>query len=105
VTDPQCAPAIVGSALLAGPTAKAAAIAGSDMAAAISGFNWACTSLGPTEQWPQSLKSAVRLMLGSRYPMFIWWGRDLTAFYNDAYVDVLGPRHPQPRAKRARDLG
>src|SRR4051812_21841023 len=82
------------TALLAGATAKARAIADSDMAAAISGFDWAATPLGPTESWPQSLKSTVRLLLGSRYPGFLWWGPELVALYNDAYVDVLGPRHP-----------
>jgi PAS domain S-box-containing protein len=91
------------ASLLAGPTAKAEAIAGSDMAAAISEFDWARTPLGPAEHWPQSLKSAVRLMLGSRYPMFIWWGRELTAIYNDAYIDVLGPRHPWALGRSARE--
>jgi PAS domain S-box-containing protein len=89
--------------LLAGPTARARAIADSDMAAAIAAFDWSSTPLGPTEGWPQSLKSAVRLMLGSRYPMFIWWGRELVALYNDAYVDVLGPRHPWALGRPARE--
>src|SRR6476469_6750740 len=83
-----------GTSLLAGATAKARAIADSDMAAAISGFDWAATPLGPAEGWPQSLKSTVRLLLGSRYPGFVLWGPDLIALYNDAYSDVLGVRHP-----------
>jgi PAS domain S-box-containing protein len=33
-------------------------------------------------------------MLNSRYPMFIWWGPELTNLYNDAYIPVLGARHP-----------
>ncbi|MFL6694869.1 MAG: response regulator, partial [Ramlibacter sp.] len=86
--------AAAGTSLLAGATAKALAIADSDMAAAISGFDWAATPLGPAEAWPQSLKSTVRLLLGSRYPGFLLWGEQLVAIYNDAYVDVLGPRHP-----------
>ena len=89
--------------LLAGPTAKAQAIAGSDMAAAISGFDWGATALGPPDHWPQALKSTVRLMLGSRYPMFVWWGPELIALYNDAYIDVLGQRHPWALGRSARE--
>lgn len=100
---PTESPAAVGRSLLAAPTLRADAIGGSRMAAAISGFDWAATPLGPTEQWPQSLKSAVRLLLGSRYPMFVWWGPELIALYNDAYIDVLGPRHPWALGRSARE--
>ncbi|HZY18043.1 MAG TPA: response regulator [Ramlibacter sp.] len=93
-----------GTSLLAGPTAKAEAIGASEMAAAISGFDWSTTPLGSADGWPQSLKSAVRLMLGSRYPMFVWWGPELTAVYNDAYCEVLGPRHPWALGRSARDI-
>ena len=91
---PARIPQAAATSLLAGATAKARAIADSEMAAAISGFDWAATPLGPTEGWPQSLKSTVRLLLGSRYPGFLVWGEDLVALYNDAYIDVLGARHP-----------
>ena len=26
--------------------------------------------------------------------MFVWWGNELINFYNDAYIPVLGARHP-----------
>ncbi|WBY02322.1 ATP-binding protein [Ramlibacter tataouinensis] len=99
--DSHCTAA--GVSLLAGSTAKAEAIAESDMAALVSGHDWASTPLGPAEQWPQSLKSAVRLMLASRYPMFICWGPQLTSLYNDAYVAFLGPRHPWALGSSARE--
>ncbi|BAY92870.1 MULTISPECIES: ATP-binding protein [Nostocales] len=57
--------------------------------------DWSTTAVGAVETWPQCLKTAVRIMLGSRYPMFVWWGESLTKFYNDAYIPVLGQRHPQ----------
>jgi PAS domain S-box-containing protein len=50
------------------------------------------------------LKTAVRLILGSRYPMFVWWGEDLTKFYNDAYIPVLGKRHAQALGKPASEV-
>src|SRR5690348_10506882 len=53
--SPRAPQPATGTSLLAGATAKARAIADSDMAAAISGFDWAATALGPTEGWPQSL--------------------------------------------------
>ena len=93
-----------GATLLAGPTAKARAIADSEMAAVIASHDWSATPLGPAEHWPQSLKSAVRLLLGSRYPMFVWWGPQLVCIYNDAYIDVLGPRHPWALGRPAREI-
>jgi two-component sensor histidine kinase len=70
-------------------------LAGSgEMAALTRAHDWDAT-LGPPESWPQSLRLAVRLMLNSRHPMFIWWGPDLIQFYNDAYRATMGPeRHP-----------
>jgi PAS domain S-box-containing protein len=59
-------------------------------------FDWGATTLGPPEVWPQSLRLAVRLLLTSQHPMFIWWGPDLIQFYNDAYRLTMGPeRHPR----------
>lgn len=56
--------------------------------------DWGHHPLGPREQWPQSLQLALQMILPSRYPMFIAWGPELTMFYNDAYIPVLGKRHP-----------
>jgi signal transduction histidine kinase len=57
--------------------------------------------VGSIESWPHSLKTAVSILLKSRYPMFIWWGRELTNIYNDAYVPMLGARHPQALGRSA----
>lgn len=67
----------------------------SEMARLMRSHDWSQTPLGTVETWPQSLITAVRIMLNSRYPMFVWWGQSLTKFYNDAYIPVLGQRHPQ----------
>lgn len=55
---------------------------------------WDATALGRPEAWPQSLRSIVGLMLHSKFPMFLAWGPSLALLYNDAYVDVLGAKHP-----------
>jgi len=56
--------------------------------------DWSATPLGPPEDWPQSLKTVVRIMQTSRYAMWMGWGRELTFFYNDAYRPTLGVKHP-----------
>jgi PAS domain S-box-containing protein len=61
-------------------------------------FDWAHTRLGPVEQWSQSLRTTVALVLASRNPMFIWWGPDLIQIYNDAYRPSLGGDGRHPRA-------
>jgi signal transduction histidine kinase/ActR/RegA family two-component response regulator len=44
--------------------------------------------------WPDSLRAAIAVMLGSRFPMFAAWGAELRLVYNDAFVALLGARHP-----------
>jgi hypothetical protein len=74
---------------------------GSEMARRMREFDWSKTPLGSVETWPQSLLTSIRLMLNSRYPMFVWWGRELTNFYNDAYLPILGARHPKALGRPA----
>ncbi len=61
---------------------------------AILDFDWATTPLGQPSEWPQSLRSIVGLILASGKPMFIVWGVARTLLYNDAYVSMLGSKHP-----------
>ncbi|HEY2294650.1 MAG TPA: ATP-binding protein [Thermoanaerobaculia bacterium] len=70
-------------------------LGGGEMGARMRAVDWAQTSLGPAEQWPQSLKTAVRIMLTSRQAMFVWWGDELTNLYNDAYKAIVGGKHPE----------
>ena len=56
--------------------------------------DWNATPLGPPERWPQSLKTAVRIMLTSRQPIWIGWGPDLIYLYNDPYKSIIGGKHP-----------
>ncbi|GAA4306910.1 hypothetical protein GCM10023183_22430 [Nibribacter koreensis] len=57
-------------------------------------YDWGSHPLGNPAAWPESLKSNIRLILHSRFPMFVWWGKDLYAFHNDAYLPALGEKHP-----------
>ena len=68
---------------------------GGEMGERIRVHDWAATPLGPIRNWPQSLRTAVRLMLTSRYPAFLFWGPELRCLYNDAVIAYLDPeRHP-----------
>jgi His Kinase A (phospho-acceptor) domain len=57
--------------------------------------DWSQTALGPSAEWPQSLKTAVRIMLTSRQPIWIGWGPDLVYVYNDPYKAIIGGKHPE----------
>jgi PAS domain S-box-containing protein len=72
---------------------------GGEMGRLMRAYDWSTTPLGPVDRWPQSLKVALRILLGSRYPMFVWWGRQMIMFHNDAYVPILGKRHPEALGK------
>jgi PAS domain S-box-containing protein len=65
------------------------------MAIRIAHYPWEEHALGPIDRWPQSLRTAVSLILDSRHPMWIGWGESMTFLYNDAYLHVLGiAKHP-----------
>ncbi|WP_101255910.1 SpoIIE family protein phosphatase [Streptomyces barkulensis] len=65
-----------------------------EMAGRMRAFDWAGTPMGDPAGWPASLRTACRICLTSRYPMFLWWGEDLRLLYNDAYQHLLGNKHP-----------
>lgn len=66
--------------------------------------NWSVTSLGPVELWPGSLTNTLSLCLNSLFPMTINWGPDDVLFYNDAFLPIIGDKHPQSLGKNARDV-
>jgi PAS domain S-box-containing protein len=73
------------------------------MAERLASHDWASTPVGPRESWPQSLRIALGICMSSRFPMFVWWGPQLINFYNDAYIPVLGDKHPRAFGIPARD--
>jgi signal transduction histidine kinase/FixJ family two-component response regulator len=67
---------------------------GGEMAGRIGAFDWGGTPLGPIQDWPISLRATAAMVLENRFPMTLFWGRDLLHLYNDAYAAVLGDKHP-----------
>src|SRR5215212_2401453 len=78
---------------------------GGEMGARMRAFDWASSPVGPAANWPQNLKTAVSICIGSRYPIVMWWGNpEYTMFYNDAYIPILGlAKHPIWLGRSGRD--
>lgn len=57
-------------------------------------IDWASTALGPIEGWSSSLRSYCNLIMASPYPAAMYWGEDLVAIYNEAYILLAGEKHP-----------
>ena len=72
---------------------------GGEMGALMRATDWSKTKLGPIESWPSSLKTMLGVVLGSRFPMMIWWGPELLQLYNDAYRPILRHKHPASLAQ------
>jgi DNA-binding NtrC family response regulator/signal transduction histidine kinase len=77
---------------------------GGDMGARMRAVDWSTTVLGPVEQWPQSLRACVRIVLGAGHPMLISWGPEYTMLYNDAYGVVVGTKHPGALGRSCREV-
>ncbi|MGH9563772.1 MAG: PAS domain-containing protein, partial [Terracidiphilus sp.] len=78
---------------------------GGELGALVRGFDWSATPLGDPATWPQSLQTIVRVMLASRFAMWMGWGPDLTFLYNDAYARMtLGEKHPWALGKPFREV-
>lgn len=73
-----------------------------EMCALMRSHDWSQTPLGPVEQWPQSLRTTVSIVVSTGHPMVLFWGQDLIQFYNDGYRPSLGKhKHPQALGQRA----
>lgn len=66
--------------------------------------DWSTTPLGPVEFWPSSFTSVLRLCLNAHFPMAIFWGSNFMFFYNDAYLPIMGDKHPQSLGRNGCDV-
>ncbi|KAF2417442.1 hypothetical protein EJ08DRAFT_666488 [Tothia fuscella] len=60
--------------------------------------DWASTPLGPIEFWSPDLRQMCNLIMATMY-----WGDDLVAIYNEAYVLLAGQKHPHLMGANYRD--
>ncbi|HWK36839.1 PAS domain-containing protein [Sphingomonas sp.] len=79
-----------------------------EMATRIRDHDWSGHPLGPPESWPDALRVAINICLGSSFPTAVYWGPQLNLLYNDAWAPILAERHPealgQPGAKVWADI-
>ncbi|GIE32585.1 histidine kinase [Actinoplanes italicus] len=74
---------------------------GTDLAA----VDWEASPLGVPDGWPQSLRTAVSILLSSRFSMWMAWGPELTFFCNDAYRrNTLGSKYPWALGRPASEV-
>src|SRR3954451_16803316 len=67
--------------------------------------DWEATPLGAPQDWPRALQAVVRLLLASRFSMWMAWGPELSFFCNDAYRrDTLGKKYPWALGRPAREV-
>ncbi|KAF3033086.1 hypothetical protein E8E12_003379 [Didymella heteroderae] len=57
-------------------------------------MNWASTALGPIEFWSNDLRAMCNLIMASPHPAAMYWGEELVAIYNEAYIGLAGQKHP-----------
>ena len=67
---------------------------GGEMGELIRSKDWAQTRLGPAANWSPALRMIVKFLLANRFPQLLWWGPEFCSIYNDAYIPILGTKHP-----------
>lgn len=66
------------------------------MGALIRAFDWSKTPIALPQNWPQSLRATLCILLHSKFPLFLFCGPELICFYNDAYRPSLGRKGKHP---------
>ena len=77
-----------------------------EMTAIIKDLDWEDHPLGPIASWPKALHNILFIMLRAKFPMFLFWGKELICFYNDAYRPSLGEdgKHPFMLGAKAKNV-
>ena len=74
------------------------------MGALMRAHDWTRTPFGPPQNWPQSLRSALSICLGSSFQVAIYWGPELALLYNDAWSEIPGQKHPWALGRPGREV-
>jgi signal transduction histidine kinase/DNA-binding response OmpR family regulator len=88
------------------PADLAAAVAlGGEMGRRFAEFDWAAHPLGRPDGWSAEMRTIVAMTLTSRFPIILWLGpQDLFTMYNEAYIPILGNRHPAALGRRGEQV-
>jgi signal transduction histidine kinase/DNA-binding response OmpR family regulator len=75
---------------------------GGETGALTRSIDWRATRLGPSSEWPQSLRTALGICLTSRFPIALYWGPEFVMLYNDSLLPMVGAnKHPQAMGRPA----
>ena len=77
---------------------------GGEMGELIRNADWAQTHLGPAANWSPALRMIVKFLLANRFPQLLWWGPEFCSVYNDAYIPILGTKHPWALGRPVREV-
>jgi PAS domain S-box-containing protein len=91
------------SQVAANSTARDFLSGGGEMGELIRSLDWSNTPIGVPDTWSPALRALVGILLVNRFPMLLWWGPDYISIYNDAYIPVLGQKHPWGLGKPVRE--
>ena len=67
----------------------------------IRSIDWSVTGMGVRSDWPQSLRTALGMVLSNHFPMAILWGTERVLLYNDACAALVADRNPQAMGQPA----
>ncbi|WP_295639054.1 ATP-binding protein [Novosphingobium sp.] len=85
------------------PLSRSWRLRGGETGRLIADRDWSDTPLGPINQWPPSLNTALAVLLLSPVPIVMLWGTDGIMLYNDAYSLFAGGRHPDLLGSKVRE--
>lgn len=77
---------------------------GGELGRLMRGYEWSTSPLGAPSDWPQGLKSAASICLGTAFPIAIYWGPELALLYNDAWSPIPGEKHPHALGRPGREV-
>ncbi|MBE9037946.1 ATP-binding protein [aff. Roholtiella sp. LEGE 12411] len=77
---------------------------GGEMGTLMRSLDWSQLPLGAVETWSSSLRIALSICLNSRFPMVIWWSKELVLLYNDAWRPILGTKHPHALGRPGKEI-
>jgi PAS domain S-box-containing protein len=75
-----------------------------DAQALIARTDWSRSPLGAAGTWPQSLRTAVDIVIHSPMPMLLLWGSQLTQIYNNGFALLAGHKHPHAFGQPAHQI-
>lgn len=74
------------------------------LAPAYQQVHWGATPLGDPETWSPTLRSAVELVLQTRFPVTLMWGSEFVLVYNEAYAELIADKHPLALGRPCREV-